>query len=455
MARCAAHAVPMRLQLLVPLLVIGALAAAENRGLNQAIAALSDPRRSVHQEGVRRVASHGEAAVPYLEVLLLDRDDALRARVALALGDIGGPQAHAQLTRLLGDRSLDVQQAAVLAMGHAGQPQAYALLVPVLTSEAPELRETAAIALGVLGDGRAIADLAAWPLAGGERHKLVLEPGPLGERQLRAVQIAMKEALEQLIGPASIPAVIAALQRCHGQSLGALCQATWSLVDPRLCPELTRIAHDADLDARLAAIHALASNGDSRAIATLVAIAETGNDRLGQAAASTLRRLTGHGAAAGKAWTLWWSEHQATVTSLAARDAFLAELYDVARVPTRVELAAFTPEQLMPLVDGAFQRGRHHWPPLALRALRLDDPGRWTKPLFDRYDRGLQLAERVSLVVLLTDLGDPAARQGLADRYDDLLLIRAGKDDGSGSLKLAFEQCLGIVPGSVGGGRLK
>ena len=109
----------------------------------------------------------------------------------------------------------------------------------------------------------------------------------------------------------------------------------------------------------------------------------------------------------------------------------------------------------MPLVDGAFLRSRHHWPPLALRALRLDDPARWTPTLLARYDRSAMLAERVALVVLIADLGDPAGRQGLADRHEDLLLIRQGKDDGSGSLKLAFEQCLGVAAPPVGAGRLK
>ena len=65
----------------------------------------------------------------------------------------------------------------------------------------------------------------------------------------------------------------------------------------------------------------------------------------------------------------------------------MAHLHDEGYVPTRAELAAFTPEELSGLVDGTIGLGARWWPALAWRAIAADDPTRWTEPLLQRYDR--------------------------------------------------------------------
>jgi len=107
---------------------------------------------------------------------------------------------------------------------------------------------------------------------------------------------------------------------------------------------------------------------------------------------------------------------------------FIAELHDPEREVTAAELAAFSPEQLMPLVTGVLGDGSAWWARAAWRILQQDDAARWTPLLLQGYDEAETERDRVELVVVLDGLGDPAATEGLSARLEDLRLIRENRE---------------------------
>lgn len=413
--------------LLVPILsAADAFDPAQTRRLEAMIAALTDPRQVVHQPAMSALAAIGPAVLPDLQVLAGDPEPGVRGRVAAVATSIGGPETLPLLRRLAEDRDDLVREVAVLGLGRTRSEEALPLLLPLLQDPVPEVRDSAALALGTLGDLRAISELALWPSAGGARASLMLEPYPTGDKQLKRIQKSMRASLASLVvRPDAAPYLIELLPRVGLDRQRALLEASWEIGDPRLSPVLTGLLDSPHPEVRGAAAVALAANGDGRALETLCAVAAQDNDiEVREAAANTLRRLTGHRAAAGPAWSLWWQDHAAAVRANAERDAFIAALHDPARSATRAELAAFSPEQLMPLVTGVLGEGGPWWSRTAWRTLQRDDPARWTDPLLQRYDRAEGERERVDLVVLLDGLGDPAAHAGLAQRLEDLRLIR-------------------------------
>ena len=193
----------------------------------------------------------------------------------------------------------------------------------------------------------------------------------------------------------------------------ALVEASGGVGDPRLCPTLVRLLGAADPILAARAARALAANGDSRAVEALCQAASKGaSPELRNDAASALNQLTGY-PAAGQAWELWWRDHAGEIERLIKRDRFLAELYDPARPVTRAELADFPPDQLMPLVDGALGFGPPWWPARAYAVMALDDPARWTQPLLRRIAETEAARQRLPLIILLDQLGDPKAEAGL------------------------------------------
>ena len=413
---------------------------ADSRRLSLLAAALTDHRAALHKAAMEEFIAFGEASLPTLDVLTTDPHAAVRRRVALVAGEIGGPSALELLLRLTEDKDAGVREVAALALGGCAGDQAFARLRELLRDPLPAIRESAAIALGGLRDLRAIPLLAGWPDAGGEVARLQLQYGREGERQVQRIRVAMQSALLGLVGnPAAVPMVIGSLRRLAGTSRQALLEATWELGDPRLCPVLVEIVEEGQADNRVIATVSLAANGDSRALPTLVRVAQAGRGELARRAAQALMRLTGYTARSGPAWSLWWADHQERVRALHERDAFIARLHDRAFVPDRADLAAFSVAELWPLVVGCRGDGAEHWPRLAWRAIQLDDRARWRRELLSRYDAGGSQRERVELVVLLDALGgsEAALRQRLqALRIDPAAAVL-------GSLRQALQMASG------------
>lgn len=436
-AAAAAHAAAMRATLCIALLLVTAAASAAD-GMNPAatrrlellIASLTDPRKSVHEPAVVGLVALGEQVLPDLQVLAGDPEVGVRSRVAAVATGIGGPKTYDLLERLASDRNNLVREVAVLGLGRTRTEAALELLLPLIQDPVPEVRDSAALALGQLGDLRAIPELSLWPAAGGAQASLQLEPYPTGDRQLKRIRKSMQASLKALVvRPDAIPYLIELLPTLSADRQRALLEATWEIGDPRLSPLLAELLDSPNPEVRGAAAVSLAANGDGRALGALCGVAALDGDlNVREAAADTLRRLTGHRAAAGPAWTLWWEDHAQAVESNAERDRFIAELHDPKRTVTADELARFSPEELMPLVTGVLGDGSNWWSRAAWRILRQDDVSRWTPLLLGRYDETENERDRVELVVVLDGLGDPAAIEGLALRLEDLRAIRENRE---------------------------
>jgi len=435
------------LSLLLLLCILHALPASESVRqrvrLETLIAALTDDRASVYKPAMRGLVAYGRPALSDLAVLAKDRDPSVRARVAQVLSGIGGPRAFELLALLVADQSNYVRQNAALGLGTIGGEGCFELLRPLLSESDPGIRESAALALGQLGDARAAAPLAWWERGGPDAHRLQLPHGADGRRMLQRLQNTMRTALQAVaMRPRNIPVIAQLLARLDGPRQASLVTATWQIGDPRLSPVLSELLDDDDLSVQISAANALSANGDSRALQGLCRIAAgEGDFTLREAAARSLRRITGYEAGPGSAWRLWWRDHAEEVASLIERDAFIAALHDPDRQADRAELAAFEPAELMPLVDGVLGRGAPWWGPLAWRALRNDDAARWSEPLLARYDASFDERERVGLVVLLDELDDPAGIAGLRSRWRylrDEVEMADKPYPVQGSLQLAF-----------------
>jgi HEAT repeat protein len=89
-----------------------------------------------------------------LEALLLDADDRVRARAALALGRLGTASAGSRLTPLLSDPSAYVRATAAFSLGILDgptPPEAAAGLTEALADEEPRVRRRAAEVLASRG----------------------------------------------------------------------------------------------------------------------------------------------------------------------------------------------------------------------------------------------------------------------------------------------------------------
>ena len=368
------------------------------------IAALTEPQPERYNPAMAALIRRGATVLPDLGVLAVDQDWRIRARVVQVAAGIGGDGGTALVLALSRDDEKQVREVAAYSLGMAGGKGAFERLAQLLGAGDPIIREAAARGLGTLGDVRGLGLLCAFA----REHDDV-------------VQREMHAALAQLASRVtSVPALIELLQVRRGDELAALVDTSYPLADPRLCPALADLLGSRDTRVAQYAARSLAANGDSRARGRLCALAANGAQaELRATAAETLRLLTGYPAAPGQAWSLWWSNHQQEAEALAPRDAFIASLHDPLHLVARAELAAYTPEQLTPLVDGALEGERRWWPARAYQVLAADQPARWTAPLLARISSASEPNQRLALIILLDQLGDANAAHGLAELLAD------------------------------------
>ncbi len=104
------------------------------------------------------LARAGTAAVELLVRVLDDRDDSIRRRAAMILGEIGDPRAVPGLMNLLHDDYYSVRREAAAALITIGAP-AVDPVVSALGDPDGDVRKRAADVLSEIGDARAIAPL--------------------------------------------------------------------------------------------------------------------------------------------------------------------------------------------------------------------------------------------------------------------------------------------------------
>lgn len=367
------------------------------------IAGLTDPRPEQFNPAMAALIRHGAEVIPDLTVLAADQDWRIRGRVVQVAAGIGGDGGTGLVLALSRDAEKQVRELAAFSLGMAGGKGAFERLAQLLGAGDPIIREAAARGLSTLGDGRGLGLLCGYA----REHDDV-------------VQREMHAGLAQLAGRVtSVPTLCELLQSRSGDELAALVDCTFPIGDPRLCPALSALLGSGDARVALFAARALSANGDSRALGRLCAVAaNSAAAELRRTAAETLRLLTGYPAAAGPAWSLWWTAHQQEAEALNRRDAFIATLHDPLHVVTRAELAGYGVEQLAPLIDGALEPGRRWWPARAYLVLAADAGARWTGPLLARIGATRDPNQRLALIILLDQLGDPAAAGGLGALLD-------------------------------------
>ncbi len=442
----------IRFLIVVALLtIIGALPGAQSetdafrRRLERRLAELTSSRKPVHRPAMRALATMGARALPDLALLSRDAAASVRARVATVVSAIDAPAGFPLLVDLARDPAALVREQAILGLGSSGESEAFAPIRAALIDPVPAVRESAALALGLLGDPRALEPLAWWRDAGGELSRLQVAGRRDRPAEIKSIQQAMRASLFSIAARAgNVDDLARALEAVAVPGKLALIEASYQIGDPRLSPALSALLDHRDPQVVADAATALSANGDSRALSALCRVAagrRAGIER--EAAAKTLRRLTGHHAGPGQAWALWWRDHGDRVAELYARDAFIARLHDPSFAATRADLARFPASELMPLVDGFLDQGPPYWPPRALALLRRDDPRRWRAPLLERYDRAdADDRERIGLVILLHELRVPDLLAPLRARLTALDAIPAPEAarHPHGSLRAALRQ---------------
>jgi HEAT repeat protein len=390
------------------------------------IAALTDPRVQVHNQAIAALIRRGAVVVPDLKVLSTDPDWQIRGRVVSVAAAIGGDEATAVILDLSRDTDLRVGELATLGLGQARGAGSFPRLAELIRHGDVHMREAAARALGAHGDAAGLALLCS--------H--ARESDDLVRRDMRA---SLQQLAQQ---PAAVPALARLIAERVGDERLALIDASGVVGDPRLQPVLTALLDGNDARTTTAAARALAANGDSRAVAALCRVAASALAlEAREAAAGTLRLLTGYSAAPGPAWSLWWDAHHVEIERLHDRDRLIAELHDPAAAIPREALSRFQPADLGPLVDGALGSGAPWWPARAFAALQADDAARWTQPLLERI-RAAGGVTRLGLIVILDQLGDAAAADGFRQLLDGVPAKSGTPVPASGPERVALQIAL-------------
>lgn len=373
------------------------------------LAALTSDDPSINGPAVGRLARRGAVVLPDLAILAGERDWQLRGRIVRVAAGIGGSDGAELTLRLSRDHDARVRRLAIIGLGRCRGDAVLARLLELVVSLDADERSAAATSLAAMGDVRAIGPLT----------RLRGDPdGPSRAAQAGALRSLC--AMERAAG--TIADLLGSLV---GEQRRALLEALDGCVDVRLCPALVKLCDEQEALTALLAVRALATAGDARAVGPLARLASSERrPELREAAATTLHALTPYRARAGKAWALWWDENGGRYARLAERDALIAQLADL-EAPIPPGLAAFTPDELLPLVDAALvTRVMPAWlPPRALAALKTLAGEHWVQPLGQLIDNAPDTEARLDLLLLLDEIGGPAATSELR-RQQELLAKR-------------------------------
>jgi len=214
------------------------------------IKALDDPDEKVKHAAAKALGQGGsQKAVQTMIDWLGPTSDAKTRQVAAgALGDIGGPDATAALTRTLGDSDSTVRQQTVKALGaigRRGNPNVVIALIPRLEDDKADVRIATIMQLEELGDRRAVIPLVA----------------RFGDTSIEPRKAAVR--------------------------------AVGRLGDRSAVPALIRLMHDPAEDVRTAAVGSLGSLGAVEAIDALTEQLGTGSDTFRQKVAYALGQIAG------------------------------------------------------------------------------------------------------------------------------------------------------------------
>lgn len=240
---------------------------------------------------------------PLLEFLATS-NSRKRWRAADALGHFGDPRAVEPLIAVLGGNDRNVREAAAESLGELGDAKAVEPLVELLKKEKEDdVLQRAAVALGMLGDQRALASLES--LANHDDGRVrdaarrAIADIELGaNRALRADEedqaielaaSAMKDgnevpvwaaarALRRIGSPRGVEVLVCWVKDPRSSVRSAVIDALAWIESDGAADGLARALTDEDTDNRWKAATTLARRKDRRAIETLVAFGQNGND---------------------------------------------------------------------------------------------------------------------------------------------------------------------------------
>jgi len=467
---------------------------------------------------VRRAAADALAeapvadAVPALARVLADPDATVRAAAAKALGSAAFPAAVPPLLGRLDDPEAEVRESVVAALSRLGDRSAVVPLVGKMQDNRPSVRRAVATALGLLGDPRASSALSlslrdpdeivrvASLEALGRLHAAdaVVNIVPLLEQERRpAVRAAAVRALSEIPSEAAVDALVHALStddpsepsavrdalahagtRASGKLVECLAGQPLVVTGDGCALALGRIggasaapAIDAGLRRGVvrpvAALHALASSMDPRALSTVIEFLASDDPLVRRAAMDAADALLDPEEPDGRAVEplarALDAAHQHG-SERAALVALLGKTGSPRAAPALIELArdATDPSIRIAAVRALGWVGRSGQDDVLMHALDDDNPNLRLAAalslrrigsassagvLLDRLERAAD-QDREAIALSLRGPMSLSTDRNVIDRMERLARQQAGKD------RDLLVEALGAVPGAPGSAAL-
>ena len=259
------------------LLFFIALTGCSGKGVEDYIADLSHPEKTVRLQASYELVISGPAAVEALLRHAADGSDSLQFISAQILGRIGDKRGIPLLRQFARSPNDFVRREAILSLGQMGDPSIGAFLLVALASDKEaEVRSAAAQSLGNLRDTLAVSPLA----------QALKDPAPLVRQQAVA-------ALHRLWTPRAEAAILSTLQD-RDETVRYI--AVQSLGKHRVRAALNHLhkaLRDTSIWVRTEAARALGGLGDTSAVEDLVRVLKQHDGPDHQAARAALQELTG------------------------------------------------------------------------------------------------------------------------------------------------------------------
>jgi HEAT repeat protein/beta-lactamase regulating signal transducer with metallopeptidase domain len=250
-----------------------------------ALLGASDP--VVRRDALWTLGARGAAgARPAITRRLRDDDPATRGVAAWALGKLGDRAAVEALTAALHDSDAHVREMAVLSLGELHDARAVKALEPLADDPEHGVRSVVTVALRQIRGEPAADALARLARSDPNAHTRVMATSALSKFDSRVRLAALEGALtdpepdvrataawslERLGGRASVPALIAALDReTDRDARDALIHALGASHDPRATQGLILALRDSMPELRESAAKMLGELGDERAVDPLI-----------------------------------------------------------------------------------------------------------------------------------------------------------------------------------------
>lgn len=257
--------------------VIEALGNSGSAGLKEKIIRrLSDGNPLVRLSGVRILARlRDPEAIPFLQELLSDEDDEVRAHAYSSVGAIApGVIPPEALEQGISDEVPLVRSAAVRCLAASGGKAARGILTPLLADPDPQIQLTVIEVLGKIGDPDSIAPL-----------------GELFKKGDRRIQLAVIRALGSIRSRASSRFLTDVLKDADQEMKRVILESLGNIRERSAIPGIIVALGDHDWRVRISALWALGKIGDRTGISHLITMLNDPEDIIRKETITTLADL--------------------------------------------------------------------------------------------------------------------------------------------------------------------